>query len=151
MTFHGLGHLGHDGHTAQGAGDAAGSDGVADWLADAVSGRYLQVVTHAFESAYRQSDDDDVRAVQGLAQLSGGAHRQADTPHLGDVLGHVHHEGERGGVDVHQGHGDLLQRFCVGEIGEEAWRPVGASASDDGDPGCAHALNGSLGPAPPHL
>ena len=139
VTFHGPCHLGHHGHAPQGAGDAAGPDGVADGLADAVTGRYLQVVTHALESAHRQGDDDDVSAVQCLAELGGGAHGQADAPYLGDVLGHVHHEREGGGVNVHQGHRDLLQRFGVGEIDEELWRPVGASASDDGDPGCSHA------------
>ena len=151
VTFHGLCHIGHHGHAPQGAGDAAGPDGVADGLADAVTGRYLQVVTHALESAHRQGDDHDVSAVQCLAELGGGAHGQADAPYLGDVLGHVHHERQGDGINVHQGHGDLLQRFGVGEIDEELWRPVGASASDDGDPGCSHVLNGSLGAARAHM
>ena len=120
-------------HAAQRAQDAAGTDAVADGLTDAVPLRDLDVVLHRIEAADRERGDDEVGAVERPAPVAFGLHGHRDAAPAGDLGAEILHELHALGVEIVQHDVRVVQRRRVGEVGEEARRPVIAPAADDRD------------------
>ncbi len=137
VLLHRLADADQDRDVAQRAVDAAGPDGVAHGLGDAVRRRHVEVDRHGAEAPGRDAHDDEVGAVEGDAEVGGGGDGGLGPHGVVELVGQRLHLGERPRIDVleHQVHAGECR--CPEEVGHQLRPPLIAAAADDRHIGCS--------------
>ena len=90
-------------------------------------------MAHRAETTHRKPGDHKLGAVERSLELCSGSYPQTGRPKRGDVVGQLLDWRQALGRGVHQHDLALGQGRCVDEVQEQAGRPVGAPAADDGN------------------
>ena len=124
---HVLAHADQHGDVAQRAVDAAGADGVAHRLADAVAGRHVEVDGHRVEPTGGDGHDHEVGALERPPLVGGGGEGGSGAQRLVDLAGQGLHLVQGGRVDVLQHDVGAAQRVGAEQVGQELRVSTGSS------------------------
>ena len=113
--------------------DAAGADGVADALVDAVLQRDADVVGEGLEAADADAVHHVAGAGQRLAAVGGGGDLRRQAVHLDDAADDLGDHVEVVGVDVGQRDLDAGEFRHLEDVGDELLGEADAAGADDGD------------------
>jgi hypothetical protein len=129
----GCGEVLEDGRGAEESEDAAGTEGVANGLVNAIAARHLDIDTVGDVPTHLEGDDDDRSAFNRLSQVRGRLNprskriRRDEPPQ--DTCGSL----DPFRVDVHQGEFGLAQGLEGQDVADQLDRKDEAARSDDGD------------------